>query len=123
MKFAEFYPGQLIEAGPYAVDETEIIEFARQYDPQWFHTDPLQSAGASRFHHQLPQADIITYSPTVPLPDETISQLSELGYRTIPHPYDYGDVQTIYRDGDEWLAASDPRKRGESRVVEIADGD
>lgn len=83
-----------------------------------FRMSPLQSAGASRFHHQLPQADIITYSPTVPLPDETISQLSELGYRTIPHPYDYGDVQTIHRNGNEWLAASDPRKRGESRVVE-----
>lgn len=84
-----------------------------------FGMSPLQSAGASRFHHQLPQADIITYSPTVPLPDETISQLSELGYRTIPHPYDYGDVQTVYRGNDEWLAASDPRKRGESRVVEV----
>lgn len=83
-----------------------------------FAMNPLQSAGAARFHHQLPQADIITYSPTVPLPDETISQLSELGYRVIPHPYDYGDVQTINRAGDAWFAASDPRKRGESRVVE-----
>lgn len=88
-----------------------------------FGMSPLQSAGASRFHHQLPQADIITYSPTVPLPDETISQLSELGYRTIPHPYNYGDVQTIYRNGTEWLAASDPRKRGESRVVEVSEGE
>ena len=84
-----------------------------------FAMSPLESAGASRFHHQLPQADIITYSPTVPLPDETISQLSELGYRTIPHPYNYGDVQTIVRHGDGWRAASDPRKRGESRVVEV----
>ena len=84
-----------------------------------FGMSPLQSAGASRFHHQLPQADRITYSPTVPLPDETVSQLSEFGYRTIPHPYDYGDVQTIFRDGERWSAASDPRKRGESRVIEI----
>ncbi len=88
-----------------------------------FGMTPLQSAGASRFHHQLPQADIITYSPTVPLPDETISQLSELGYRTIPHPYDYGDVQTINRSDGSWRAASDPRKRGESRVVEVASGE
>ena len=40
MKFAECYPGQVIEAGPYAVDADEIVEFARRYDPQWFHTEP-----------------------------------------------------------------------------------
>jgi acyl dehydratase len=40
MKFAEFYPGQEIEAGPYRVSQQEIIEFAERYDPQWFHTDP-----------------------------------------------------------------------------------
>ena len=40
MKFAEFYTGQKIEAGPYLVSQQEIIEFAERYDPQWFHTDP-----------------------------------------------------------------------------------
>lgn len=40
MKFNEFRAGQIITAGPYEVSEAEIIEFARQYDPQWFHTDP-----------------------------------------------------------------------------------
>ena len=44
MKFAKFYRGQRIDAGPYEVDEAEILEFARQYDPQWFHTDPRSSA-------------------------------------------------------------------------------
>lgn len=39
MKFAEFHIGQVIEAGPYRVDEAEIIGFAAAYDPQWFHTD------------------------------------------------------------------------------------
>lgn len=85
-----------------------------------FGMSPLQSAGASRFHHQLPQADVITYSSSTPLADETISQLSELGYRA--NPRDYGDVQTIYRSGDSWLAASDPRNRGESIIIEIKPG-
>jgi acyl dehydratase len=40
MKFAEFQVGQVIEAGSYEVGETEMIEFARAYDPQWFHIDP-----------------------------------------------------------------------------------
>jgi acyl dehydratase len=40
MKFAEFQAGQVLEAGPYNVREAEILSFAKQWDPQWFHTDP-----------------------------------------------------------------------------------
>jgi acyl dehydratase len=39
MKFAEFHAGQIITAGSCSISETEIIEFATKYDPQWFHTD------------------------------------------------------------------------------------
>jgi acyl dehydratase len=39
MKFAEFHPGLVIEAGPTTITEAEIISFAQAYDPQWFHTD------------------------------------------------------------------------------------
>jgi acyl dehydratase len=39
MKFADFYAGQVIEAGPYALSKDELLQFARAYDPQWFHTD------------------------------------------------------------------------------------
>lgn len=39
MKFAEFYVGQIIVAGPYDLTESELLEFANAYDPQWFHTD------------------------------------------------------------------------------------
>ena len=48
MKFAEFYPGQCIEAGPYRVSDQEIVAFASAYDPQWFHTD-AETAAAGRF--------------------------------------------------------------------------
>lgn len=48
MKFADFKSGQVIEAGPYVVTEAEVLQFAKAYDPQWFHTDP-QAASASRF--------------------------------------------------------------------------
>jgi acyl dehydratase len=33
-------PGRRFTAGPITVTEAEIIEFARRYDPQPFHTDP-----------------------------------------------------------------------------------
>ncbi len=48
MKFAEFVVGQVIAAGPYDVSEDEIVRFATQYDPQWFHTD-AQAAAKGRF--------------------------------------------------------------------------
>lgn len=44
MKFHEFYAGQVLELGPVQVTESEIIAFAQQFDPQWFHIDPEAAA-------------------------------------------------------------------------------
>lgn len=44
MKFAEFTPGLVLEAGPSRIDEAAILAFAREHDPQWFHADPVASA-------------------------------------------------------------------------------
>ncbi|WP_077001969.1 MaoC family dehydratase [Variovorax sp. KK3] len=44
MKFADFHNGQVIEAGPYAITEAEVLQFANAYDPQWFHTDAAAAA-------------------------------------------------------------------------------
>jgi len=44
MRFAEFHAGQIIEAGPYLVTEPELVQFAKAYDPQWFHTDAAPAA-------------------------------------------------------------------------------
>ena len=49
MKFAEFHAGQVLEAGPYSVTETELLQFAQQWDPQWFHTNP-EAAAQGPFH-------------------------------------------------------------------------
>ena len=48
MKFADFAVGQVIEAGPYVVDEAELLSFAKAYDPHWSHTDP-EAAAKGRF--------------------------------------------------------------------------
>ena len=37
--FEDLSPGDVLEFGAYEVTEAEILEFAEQYDPQWFHTD------------------------------------------------------------------------------------
>lgn len=44
MKFADFLVGQVLEAGPYLVAEEEVLGFARAFDPQWFHQDPVAAA-------------------------------------------------------------------------------
>jgi acyl dehydratase len=51
MKFIDFHVGQVLTAGPYTLTEAEIVAFAQQYDPQWFHTD--KAASASGFHQGL----------------------------------------------------------------------
>ncbi len=86
-----------------------------------FNMTPLEAIGATRFHHQLVPADLITYSGFSidrPLSDQVIEDLAEKGYRTEPHSFEYGDVQIIVKDGNSWIAASDPRDRGQSRVFE-----
>ena len=46
--FEDFVPGAVAEFGPIAIDEAEVIAFARQYDPQPIHTDP-EAAAAGPF--------------------------------------------------------------------------
>lgn len=43
MKFAQFQPGMVFEQGPRHLTEEEIISFAKAYDPQWFHVDPVRA--------------------------------------------------------------------------------
>ena len=39
MRFAELTPGVVVRSAPRIVTAKEILEFAKRYDPQWFHTD------------------------------------------------------------------------------------
>ena len=85
-----------------------------------FDMTPFEAIEATRFHHQLLPPDEITYngfSIGKPLPQETTLLLGEKGYKAVPHSYDYGDIQIIMKKQDSWIAASDPRDRGDSRVI------
>jgi acyl dehydratase len=46
--FEDYTPGHVYEFGTITVSEAEIIAFAKQFDPQYFHIDP-EKAKASRF--------------------------------------------------------------------------
>ncbi|BBO70929.1 enoyl-CoA hydratase [Desulfosarcina alkanivorans] len=39
----DYVEGAVHEFGPVSVSEAEIIRFARQFDPQLFHTDPIEA--------------------------------------------------------------------------------
>ena len=41
--------GQVLELGTHAFTEDEIITFASQWDPQYFHVDPVRAEAESRF--------------------------------------------------------------------------
>lgn len=43
MTFDEFHVGQVLVRGPVTISEAEILAFAREYDPQWFHVDPQRA--------------------------------------------------------------------------------
>lgn len=82
-----------------------------------FGMSPTDATGAARFHHQLLPPDLIMYGPSTPLPDDVVSELQDRGYRLMA-PWDFGDVQVIYDDGQTVQPASDPRHRGQSRVID-----
>ena len=99
MKFAEFYVGQVIEAGPYALTEAEVLQFATAYDPQWFHTDvdaaangPFGGLIASGWH---------TCGVAMRLVADAVLKGSEsyaspgLAYIKWPHPVRPGDQLSV----------------------------
>ena len=42
--FEDFVPGEVSEFGPIAIDEADVVAFARRYDPQPVHIDPDAAA-------------------------------------------------------------------------------
>ena len=44
--FEDFEPGRVYELGSHTVTEEEIVSFARAWDPQPFHVDPVAAASS-----------------------------------------------------------------------------
>jgi acyl dehydratase len=42
--FEDYVPGPVFEYGPISVTEAEVIDFAKKFDPQDIHTDPVKAA-------------------------------------------------------------------------------
>lgn len=79
---------------------------------------PLQQAvAAQRVHHQLLPKDTIFYDDYAPLGGETAKTLQAMGYVLKDQGWRMGDVQAIQVKDGVPGTASDPRGRGEGRVV------
>ena len=39
--FEDYPPGLVVDCGTFTIGEAELIDFAKEYDPQPFHTDPV----------------------------------------------------------------------------------
>lgn len=99
MKFAEFHPGLVIEAGPTVITEAQILDFAQAYDPQWFHTDV--QASSSGPHGGLIASGWQTCGIAMKLVVEKALQGSEsfaspgLAYLKWTHPVRPGDALSV----------------------------
>ena len=86
-----------------------------------FGMTPEQAISAPRFQHQLLPPNLIVYSRCCVLAETTRNELTAMGYRVEKSPWDFGDMQIIEIDANgRPMPASDPRGRGESRVINLA---
>ena len=74
-----------------------------------------QAVSAPRFHHQGLPVDLLTYDGAFAA--ASLEALQQRGYTVQPHAWPLGDVQLIVRTPAGWDAASDPRGRGEVRLL------
>ena len=95
LKYADFRIGQLFVAGPHRVEESEILDFARQWDAQPFHIDPeaakstqWQGIIASGWHTC---AIAMRLAVEAVLRDSNSSGSPGLEYLRWPHPVRPGD--------------------------------
>lgn len=102
MKFQDFYPGQVIEVGSYLVSRQEILEFARQWDPQALHMD--EEAAQNGLFDGLVASGIHTLGIAVRLMADNILKGSESlaspGVPSLkwPHPVRPGDRLSLRVD-------------------------
>lgn len=76
--FEDYVVGSVQEFGSVTVDENEVIDFARRYDPQDFHTDP-EAAKRSAFGGLIASGWHTTGMMMRLLVDNYISKVASMG--------------------------------------------
>jgi acyl dehydratase len=76
--FEDYTPGSVYEFGSVRVDEKEMIEFARRYDPQAYHVDP-EAARKSAFGGLIASGWFTAALTMRLLVDHYISRVASMG--------------------------------------------
>jgi acyl dehydratase len=97
--FEDYAAGQVYEFGPISISEQQIIDFARQFDPQDFHIDPAKAATGP--YRGIIASGWHTISLAMRLyVDHYLSHVASLGSPGVdevrwPHPVRPGDALKI----------------------------
>ncbi len=122
--FEDYVPGTVHDLGTVTVDETEVLEFGRRFDPQPFHTDPeLAGRGpfggiiASGWHTgslMMRQYALNYLSPASSLASPGVDELRWL------RPVRPGDMLTVRVTVEEARASASKPDRGVVRsLIEV----
>ena len=83
-----------------------------------YHLTPVEAVTVQRVHHQLLPKDTIYYDAMAPLTGEVADDLKKMGYTLEDQGWLMGNIQMIRVENGQLETASDPRGRGEGRVVQ-----
>lgn len=119
--FEDLTVGEQRSFGSYDVTEAEILSFAEQYDPQWFHTDPERAREQSAFGG-LAASGWHTASMTMRmLVDEHLSETASYGAVGVdelrwPNPTFPGETLSVTVDVLEKTPSESKPDRGTVRT-------
>ncbi len=127
--FEDLSVGDEWTGGEYEVTEAEIIDFAEQYDPQWFHTDPERAAEESMYGGLIAAGFHTAAISTRLLVDSFLSETVTLGAKGIDKlrwhaPVRPGDRLSMRAEIIACTAETDRRGVADVRIeTETADGE
>jgi acyl dehydratase len=97
--YEDLSTGDTSSFGRYEMTREEILSFAREYDPQWFHTDPERAAAESPYGGLIASGWHTASATMRMLVDEVLSESAAVGAKGVdelrwPAPVRPGDTLT-----------------------------
>jgi acyl dehydratase len=113
--FEDYPPGLVVDCGTFTIGEAELIDFAKEYDPQPFHTDPVAAKDgpyggliASGWHSAALYMGMFVRNVLLDSASLGSPGVEELRWLVPVRP---GDVLTgRSRVADAWISERDPAR-------------
>jgi len=127
--FEDLAVGDEWTSDTYDITEAEIREFAEQYDPQWFHTDPDRAADESPYGGLIASGWHTASVSMRLLVECLLSEAATMGAKGVDElrwrqPVEPGDRLSVRAEVDDRVADSDSRGTVRLRVeTSTADGE